>query len=67
MTLEQARASIGAEVVYKPCGNCGWGRERGVITSVNASFAFVRFGSPTPQACLPGDLTLAGADAAVTG
>ncbi len=31
--------------------------EKGVITSVNASYAFVRFGGDShSKACLPGDL-----------
>jgi hypothetical protein len=37
MTLDEAAANIGRNVVYRPLG------EEGVITSVNNSYVFVRY------------------------
>ena len=41
MTLEEARAHIGAGVVYDP--KFGLPKEDGVITSVNDTYVFVRY------------------------
>lgn len=42
MTLDDARNKIGSKVIYRTA----YGRtEEGVITSVNASYVFVRYGS----------------------
>jgi len=42
MTLDEARNKIGSKVVYRTA----YGRtEEGVITSVNTSYVFVRYGS----------------------
>ncbi len=57
MTLEECAASTGKQVTYSLCDHCDW-TETGVIVRVGANFAFVRFGSPTPKACDPSDLTL---------
>lgn len=44
MTLEQARAHIGAKVVYRTA----YGRiEEGVITSTGQRWVFVRYGADT--------------------
>jgi len=57
MTIDEARNSIGAGVIYHP------GRtdaEAGVITSVNDHYVFVRYGSGgTSAATEPAALTLA--------
>jgi len=66
VTLAQARGNIGAEVIYKPCDLCSWGREKGVITSVSAVHVFVLYAGGGPKATRPGDLTLARHDAVVT-
>lgn len=58
MTLEEARAAVGRKVVYRPPHwksvkrkNPGpWAPEEGVITSVNDSFVFVRYGSQAGSA-----------------
>ena len=42
MTLDEARAAIGRRVRYAPLGLDPEGR--GTITSVNATYVFVRFG-----------------------
>ena len=53
MTIDEARAHIGDEVVYLPNG------EDGVITSVNDNWVFVRYGSTrTSQATDPAMLEL---------
>jgi len=45
MTLETARKNIGNSVVYIPFEDCGRAQiEHGVITSVNDSYVFVRYG-----------------------
>ena len=58
MTLDEARDRIGCSVVYRPSHvpptEPG---EEGVITSVNGSFVFVRYGvhnnsAATPAHCL---------------
>ena len=56
MTIDQCRAHIGDGVVYDP----GHGeREDGVITSVSATHAFVRYsGDQHSKATDPADLTL---------
>ena len=56
MTLDQARAHIGAGVVYNP----GHGRpEDGEIVRVSDLYVFVRYaGDRTPKATPPGALTL---------
>lgn len=59
-TLDRFRAHIGAAVVYTPPG-CGpdCAREQGVVTGVNASFVFVRYGADlTPKATAPQNLRL---------
>ena len=55
MTLDEARNSIGAGVVYAP----GYGpREDGVIVGVSSIYVFVRYqGNETPKATAPGMLT----------
>ena len=56
MNLDQARHAIGARVVYRR-PHCEV--EVGVITSVNDTYIFVRYGSsPTSQATSPEDLNL---------
>ena len=48
MTLDQARARVGAGVVYRPHGAPA---EDGVITSVNDRYVFVLYaGDRTPKA-----------------
>jgi len=61
MTIEQARGNIGNGVVYRS----GTPRaEDGVITSVNARFVFVRYGTQaTSQATYPADLELLAGEA----
>ena len=56
MTLDEARAHIGAGVVYNP----GHGaREDGAIARVSDLYVFVLFvGDRTPQATPPGELYL---------
>jgi hypothetical protein len=65
MTLEECAGNIGRKVAYSMCGDCDWA-ETGVIVRTGATFAYVRFGSLTPKACLPADLTLAEPEQAVT-
>jgi hypothetical protein len=56
MTLDEARKHVGAGVVYAPSSGK---REDGVITSVNASYVFVRYaGDNGSKATNPADLTL---------
>jgi len=66
MTLEECAASTGKTVAYSLCDDCDW-TEHGVIVRTGKTFAWVRFGSPTPKACLPADLTLAEPEQEVTG
>ncbi len=57
MTLEEARRHIGHGVVYQRPGRRVW--EQGVITSVNDTYVFVRYGSQTGSAATyPQDLEL---------
>jgi hypothetical protein len=44
MTLDEARAHVGSLVVYHSHEGAG---EQGQITSVNAHFVFVRYGTDT--------------------
>jgi len=54
MTLEEARTSIGLLVVYRRKGQKP---DEGVITSVNARYVFVRYGSQVGSAATnPADL-----------
>ncbi len=54
MTLQQAKAGIGRGVVYRPMVGSP---ESGVITSVNETFVFVRYGSNKQSAATrPEDL-----------
>lgn len=62
MTLDEAAAHIGAGVVYAPYPYRGR-KEKGVITSVNSSWVFVRYGADSSepgrvQATDPAQLTL---------
>lgn len=59
MTLEQAREHVGHGVVYKRTDDRRRSWEQGVITSVNDTFVFVRYGSQiTSAATYPEDLEL---------
>ncbi len=65
MTIDEARASIGRSVTYRPREHRPWAGppEEGVITSVNDSFAFVRYGSDkTSRATLPELLSLSASE-----
>ena len=54
MTLDEARAAIGRAVVYYPTVGKN---EDGVITSVNDTFVFVRYGAAKQSAATrPEDL-----------
>ena len=54
ITLESAAEHIGAKVIY----DSGHGLEEGVITSVNKTYVFVRYGSHVHStATYPADLT----------
>lgn len=45
MILSEARENIGRRVIYTPYPNCPkYQLERGIITSVNDYFVFVRYG-----------------------
>ena len=52
MTLDEARQAIGRKVVYWPPGPARpyVAAEEGVITSVNDSYVFVRYGSQAGSA-----------------
>lgn len=55
ISMEEAAASIGAGVVYRPRPDAP--AEDGDITSTSASFVFVRFvGDRQVKACRPEDL-----------
>ena len=43
MTLQEARDNIGAWVVYEPYQGCE--KETGIITSVNDTYVFVKYGN----------------------
>lgn len=59
ISLEQARANVGAGVVYQ--AHAGAEREDGEITSVNDRYVFVRFrGDTGSKACSAEDLELLG-------
>lgn len=59
MTLDRAARNIGHAVVYMPAGRRDL-IERGVITSVNRTFVFVRYGDDqTSKATPPERLFLA--------
>lgn len=54
MTIDEARARIGKPVIYAAGGGFA---EKGVITSVNDTYVFVRYGSNQgSQATRPEDL-----------
>jgi hypothetical protein len=56
VTIDEARANIGAGVVYRPIPGQ---TKDGVITSVNARFVFVHYwGDARPKATAPEQLTL---------
>jgi len=56
--LEKAAEHVDREVIYRPPG--GGERERGVITSVNDTWVFVRYeGQLSSAATHPANLTLA--------
>ena len=58
MTVDEARASIGRRVEYRP-PHPALPAEEGVITSVNSRFVFVRYGDDlTAKATPPEHLTL---------
>jgi hypothetical protein len=58
MTLDEARANIGAAVVYSAHPDR---REDGTITSVNEQYVFVRYlGDKHSKATMPEDLALNG-------
>jgi hypothetical protein len=60
MTLAEAAANVGKDVIYAPYAPELDVPERGVITSVNHRFAFVRYGSDlNAKATSPELLTLA--------
>jgi len=60
MTIDEARANILREVLYRPPGEPAAEPERGVITAVGRLWVFVHYGdSPQSQATDPADLTLA--------
>jgi exoribonuclease R len=55
VTLDEARAHVGDAVTYQ--AHHGAQVEQGVVTSVNDSYVFVRFGAnPTSAACRPDHL-----------
>jgi hypothetical protein len=60
MTLEEARKNIGRYVVYTPFEGCSDNqKEVGVITSVNDTYVFVRYGDELhSKATRPEDLKL---------
>lgn len=46
MSIDEARDHVGRQVIYRPCGALAGDRlESGVISSVNAAYVFVRYGS----------------------
>tara|TARA_R110002020_G_scaffold441478_1_gene652242 strand:+ start:2207 stop:2392 length:186 start_codon:yes stop_codon:yes gene_type:complete len=61
MTLKEASNSIGRNVIYTPFKGCDNSLlEYGVITEVNDSYVFVRYGSNVnAQSTYPQDLELA--------
>lgn len=60
MTLEEAKNNIGRWVVYTPFKGCPDNqKEVGVITSVNDTYVFVRYGNELhSKATRPEDLKL---------
>jgi hypothetical protein len=58
LTIDQARASIGRSVLWRPPGGAAASTEEGVITSVTDRRVFVRFTSLVSYAISPADLTL---------
>jgi hypothetical protein len=58
MTLQEAKNNIGKWVVYTPFDGCSKDqKEIGIITSVNESYVFVRYGNELhSKATLPEDL-----------
>lgn len=61
MTLTECADNIGAAVVYTPpgCETHCCRADHGVITAVNAMFAFVRYGDEEhSKATMPANLTL---------
>lgn len=61
MTLKEASKSIGRNVIYTPFKECDKSLlESGVITEVNDTYVFVRYGSNVnAQSTYPQDLALA--------
>jgi hypothetical protein len=54
VTLDEARARIGCKVVYRATHVApGEPGEEGVITSVNSSYVFVRYGAHANSAATP--------------
>jgi len=61
MTLDEARASIGRDVLWLPPDGTADSAEEGTITSVNDRWVFVRFGDGPSGASIaadPADLAL---------
>jgi hypothetical protein len=58
MTIDEARANIGRDVLWRPPGGGAASTEEGVITSVTDRRVFVRFTSQVSYAISPADLTL---------
>jgi hypothetical protein len=59
MTIDEAKQSIGRKVIYRPSHSHAPVSEEGVITSVNDTYVFVRYGSQTTSAATyPRDLSL---------
>lgn len=58
MTIKEAKTSVGSRVIYEPFKGCSdSSQERGVITSVNDVFVFVRYGNDCySKATRPDDL-----------
>lgn len=52
ISLSDAREGIGRKVVYHPAGDWSWSEE-GVITSVNDTYVFVRYGTNVTSAATP--------------
>jgi hypothetical protein len=61
VTIEEAEANVGSDVIYRPLDAKPRTREeRGVIVRAGAEFVFVRYGrQTTPKATHPAALRLA--------
>lgn len=56
MNLDDARNLIGCKVVYRaPHVRANEPGEEGVVTSVNSSYVFVRYGTSTTSAATPAE------------